>query len=251
MDAATAITLFAFAAAVGCYGTIIGAGGGFILVPGLVVLFDFAGVEAVGTSALALAVIGLNGARVYDRDGLVDRPAAASIALTAAPMALLFAWLVADRLDGDLFLVLLGLLLLALAVLVIVGRARGAPESVREARRAPLVIGGTVIGAVAGTFAVGAGLLTVPLMTRVRGLQPHRAAATTAAAGVAGSVAGSVGHSLAGNPVWSKVPAVLFGALLGSSAGARLAGRLSPAAITNLLVAGLIAAAVPLLVEAL
>ncbi|MGI9622364.1 MAG: sulfite exporter TauE/SafE family protein, partial [Acidimicrobiales bacterium] len=220
------------------------------LVPGLVVLFDFVGVEAVGTATIALLAIGLNGARAYDRDGLVDRPAAGWLALTSAPTALLFGWLVAGRLDADVFVSLLGVLLILLAVLVAFGRTipQSAPDG--EPGRGALLGGGLVVGAVSGTFAVGAGLLTVPLMMRVRHLQAHRAAATTAAAGIAGSLAATIGHTLASNVVWAKLPPLLLGALVGSTLGARMAGRLSAREVTNLLVAGLITAAIPLLFKA-
>ena len=40
------------AGVVGIYGSVIGAGGGFVLIPGLVLLFDLEGVEAVGTVPL-------------------------------------------------------------------------------------------------------------------------------------------------------------------------------------------------------
>ena len=87
MDVATALGLFALAAMVGTYGTVIGAGGGFVLIPGMVLLFGFEGVEAVGTGAVALAVIGATGAAAYDKQGLVARPVAGWFALGAVVLS--------------------------------------------------------------------------------------------------------------------------------------------------------------------
>ena len=73
VDPLTIAALLVFAGVVGIYGSVVGAGGGFVLIPGLVLLFDLEGVEAVGTGAVALAAIGIGGARTYDQKGLVDR----------------------------------------------------------------------------------------------------------------------------------------------------------------------------------
>ena len=89
MDVGTIVALFAFAAVVGAYGTIIGAGGGFLLIPGLVLLFDLDGAEAVGTGAITLLAIGASGAWAYDREGLVDRRGAAWFSITSVPIAML------------------------------------------------------------------------------------------------------------------------------------------------------------------
>ncbi|MGB0501447.1 MAG: TSUP family transporter, partial [Acidimicrobiales bacterium] len=120
MDPLTIAALLVFAGVVGVYGSVIGAGGGFVLIPGLVLFFDLEGVEAVGTGAVALAAIGIGGARTYDQKGLVDRRGACWFAVGAIPSALFFAAVVADRIDRAVFVDLLGLLLLALAVFVVV-----------------------------------------------------------------------------------------------------------------------------------
>jgi uncharacterized membrane protein YfcA len=252
MDVATALGLLVLAGAVGVYGTIIGAGGGFVLIPALVLLFDLEGVEAVGTGMVTLAVIGSTGAIAYNRAGLVDRQVAAWFALGSVPAALLFGWLLADRINADWFIALLGFLLLALAVFVVVvptpSGAEGSPEPPKRVR---LYFMGSAIGSLSGLFAVGGGLITMPTLSRMQKLSAHRATATTSATSMAGSIAGSVGHSLAGNVQWDKAGILMVGAFVGSSVGARTAGRLSSQTVLVLLALGLVAAGVPLVVEAL
>ena len=252
MDVATALGLFALAAMVGTYGTVIGAGGGFVLIPGMVLLFGFEGVEAVGTGAVALAVIGATGAAAYDRQGLVARPVAGWFALGAVPIALLAGWQLAGRVDSDLFIAVLGFLLIGLAVFVLVVHSqRGVAPEERPTQRGPLLGVGASIGLLSGMFAVGGGLLTVPVMSRVQRMGPHRAAATTAATSMATGAAGSVGHALAGNVRWGSAAVMIAGAIVGSLTGARLAGRMSERVVLALLAAGLMAAGVPLIVRAL
>ena len=57
MDIQTAVGLFLLALAVGTYGSIIGAGGGFLMVSGLVLAFDLTGATAVGTSIVTTLAI--------------------------------------------------------------------------------------------------------------------------------------------------------------------------------------------------
>ena len=248
MDAATAVGLISFALVVGAYGTVIGAGGGFILIPGLVLLFDLEGVEAVGTGTVTLVAIGITGAINYDRAGLVHRAAAGWFALGSVPAALLCAWFVADRIDADLFTSILGAVLVALAVFVLVTPHTTAEDGeINEPRRVRLASGGIGIGVLSGTFAVGGGLLTVPQLTSVQKLRPHRAAATTSATATMASLAGATGHTIAGNVVWSRAALLVAGAIVGSTLGARLAGRLPARVVLIGLAAGLVVAGVSLL----
>ena len=248
MDVAVIVGLISFALIVGTYGTVIGAGGGFILIPGLVLLFDFEGVEAVGTGTVTLLAIGITGAINYDRVRLVHRHAAGWFAMGSVPAALLCAWFVADRIDADLFTSALGFVLIALAIFVVLApHSTADDEEISEPRRGRLALGGLGVGVLSGTFAVGGGLLTVPHLTSVQKLRPHRAAATTSATAMMASLAGATGHTIAGNVVWSRAALLVAGAIVGSTLGARLAGRLPARAVLIGLAAGLIVAGASLL----
>jgi hypothetical protein len=249
VDPLTTAALLVFATLVGIYGSVIGAGGGFVLIPSLVLLFDLDGVEAVGTGAVALAGIGVGGARTYDRKGLVDRSGAFWFAAGSIPSALFFATVVADRIDSGVFVDLLGFLLLALAVFVMAmptafdEHGEPSPRSLRA-----LPVGGVVVGFLGGTFSVGGGLVTLPFLARLRRLEPHRAAATTAATTMLSSLASSTGHAIVGNVRWSYAVVLVIGAGLGSTFGASRAGRLRPRMVLVLVACGLVGAGVPLLV---
>lgn len=254
LEPGVAIGLFVLAVVVGAYGSVIGAGGGFLLIPGLALLFGLDGAEAVGTGVITLAFLHAAGAIAYDRQGLVERSVALWWVLAAGPVALLSGWLLTNRLDSDLLLTIIGVLMIALAVFVVVGSI-GAPRAgfdVRngsgvEPRVAALLAGAAAVGFLSGAFAVGGGLVAVPYLARVQRLSAHRAAATTAAAGMVASTAAGVGHSLAGNVVWAYAPPLVLGAVIGSSTGARLGPRLSPGTVMALLSAGLMIAGAPLI----
>lgn len=250
MDLATVVGLLVLAFTVGTYGTIIGAGGGFLLIPALVLIFDLEGANAVGTGAVALMIIGITGAASYNRQGLVARPIAGWFALGSVPLALLSGWMLANRIDSRSFSGILGVLLIALAAFVVLGRTMTQSSGPEMApRRRALAAAGSAVGVTSGTFAVGGGLITVPLLARIQRLGPHRATATTSATAMASSAAASLGHTIAGNVEWAKAGVLVIGAFTGSSVGARLAGRLSQGAVLTLLAGGLLVAGIPLLVD--
>ncbi|MFT7474238.1 MAG: putative membrane protein YfcA [Verrucomicrobiales bacterium] len=252
MDVGLALGLFILALGVGIYGTIIGAGGGFVMVAGLVLIFDLSGAEAVGTSVITTLFIQLTGAITYDRAGMIDRPTVRWFATGSIPVAFLSAALLANRIPERLFGLLIGALLLSLAVFVVV---RPGPQDTTGAPlgpRKPQLVGlGSTIGVLSGAFGVGAGLLTVPAIRSLQKLSTHRAAATTTAIGAASSFAAALGHILAKNPRWSFAPFVIAGAIIGGRIGSNSAGKLSQRTVGVLLAGGLFAAGAPLLFRAI
>ena len=252
MDVGLALGLFMLALGVGIYGTIIGAGGGFVMVAGLVLIFDLSGAEAVGTSVITTLFSQLTGAVTYDRAGIVDRPTVQWFATGSIPVAFLSAALLTKQIPERLFDLLIGALLLALAIFVVV---RPGPEETTGAPldpRKPELVGlGSMVGVLSGAFGVGAGLVTVPAVRALQKLSTHRAAATTTAIGAASGVAAAIGHVLARNPRWSFAPFVIAGAVIGGRIGSNSAGKLSQRTVGLLLAGGLFAAGAPLLIRAI
>ncbi len=251
MDVQTAIGLFLLALTVGVYGSIIGAGGGFLVVAGLVLVFDLSGATAVGTSVVTTLAIQVIGAYTYSKKGVVDRPVALWFALGSMPVALLSAVFVADRIPEATFELIIGVMLLVLAVFVLVLRRPETPgETPLAPRRGALVGSGSVIGVLSGALGVGSGLITVPLLGWMQRLPAHRAAATTTLIGSLSGLAAATGHTVAGNPRWSYLPFLLTGAVLGGRIGSSSAARLSARSVLSLLAAGLVLAGAPLVIAA-
>jgi uncharacterized membrane protein YfcA len=252
MDANTAVGLFFLAFAVGTYGSIIGAGGGFLMVSGLVLIFDLSGATAVGTSVLTTLVIQATGAYTYTKKGLVDRPSAMWFALGSIPISLLSAVFLADQIPEETFELIIGVMLLVLAAFVVFVPSVDAPDGTTvEPHRATLTASGGAIGILSGAFGVGAGLVTVPLLRSMQRLPAHRAAATTTLIGTLSGAAAALGHTLAGNPRWNHLPFLLLGAVVGGRLGSTSAGRLSARTVLLLLAGGLLGAGVPLVLRSL
>ena len=252
IDLGEPLGLFLLALAVGVYGSIIGAGGGFLVVSGLIVFFDMKGAVAVGTSSVTTFAIQSVGAYTYDRKGVVDRPTASWFVLASMPAALFSAAFLASRIPQRAFEMLVGVLLLTLAAFVILIPSPASTTGADLVPRRPQLLGaGAAMGTLSGALGVGSGLIIVPLLSWVQKLSTHRAAATTSLIGAFSGAAAVAGHTIAGNPVWAATPFLVAGAVIGGRTGATMAGRLSRRTVLLLLSSGLTGAGLPLVYRSL
>jgi hypothetical protein len=247
--------------AVGLVGSLIGAGGGFFVVPFLILHYGFTKEHA---TAVSLAIVLLNAASASvanARRRRIDYRTAAALAAGTLPGAWIGRELVA-RLSPRAFSLSFAALLTAVAVYLVVVRLRegggilpGKPREHADAEgrvhryRVNLPIGAAVslvVGLVSSLFGVGGGLLLVPFMVAGFGMPTILAAASaqfvflfTASAGVAASAAG--GHmSSAGVLVLVLMGA---GVVLGAQAGVRAARRVRDRIVRWALAAVLLAVA--------
>src|SRR5690242_8768675 len=119
MDIWTLILFFIFGAAVGAYGTLIGAGGGFIIVPVLLIFLGWTHQEAVGTSLMVVTANAASGSFAYWRQRRIDLQTGWQFALATLPGAVLGSFVV-DLLNGRIFNVIFGVLLVSVSLYLMV-----------------------------------------------------------------------------------------------------------------------------------
>ena len=262
MDAGL-LLLVALGFAVGAYGTIIGAGGGFILVPALLLIYPDYDPEQV--TAISLAVVWANatsGAVAYARQRRIDYVTGLIFAVSSVPGVVAGA-LVVGYVPERAFSVLFGALLLAMAVITLLPR----PTAIREPRpergllvRTVVMPGGVsyryaykvwqavllslAIGFVSSLFGVGGGVIHVPMMIVLFRIPIELAVATShfVLALMAGgaSVVHLASGSLAGEQLL-QAAALAAGAIPGAQAGAWLAHRMPARRVLPLLALALVA----------
>jgi len=118
----------------GIYGILVGAGGGVILVPCLMIFFGIDPTIAAGTSLALVAVNSISGTIAYKRAGYIDFRSGLLFAMAAIPGSLL-APLVLDSAPDSLFKILFGFLLISLAMLIAFKpgeRERDKPEDLKD-----------------------------------------------------------------------------------------------------------------------
>ena len=254
---------------IGTFGTLIGAGGGFILLPILALLYPQ---EPTGTlTATSLAVVAANatsGAVAYGRQRRIDLRSGILFAFATLPGSVAGA-LLARSIPRGPFDIVFALVLLALAVVVVRARTdQGPPVPEGPAwGRVPRVLidaEGTVhryhvelplgmaisfvVGFASSLLGIGGGFIHVPVLIAVLGFPVHIATATSHFVLAVMASVGTGTHILAGDldATWPRAAYISVGAVLGAQIGARFSRRVRGAWIVRLLAAALVIVALRL-----
>lgn len=250
--------------AVGAYGTIVGAGGGFVLVPILLIIYtDEDPVTITSISLIVVFLNALSGSAAYARLRRIDYLAGGAFAVAALPGAIGGALFV-HRVPRDVFDAIFGALLLAVAAYTIwsVGRPAIMRPPVRGRfvvnREMPADEGGVFrysynllhgalfsvgIGFISSLFGIGGGVILVPAMINVLRFPVHIATATSQFALMFMSGEGSAVHLVNGDLAGENAVRALLisaGAIPGAQIGARIAQRFGGTAIARLLAVALV-----------
>jgi uncharacterized membrane protein YfcA len=244
MELAHLFGYLALGLVVGAFGTLIGAGGGFLLLP--LLLFLHPHERPAVLTAISLAVIFANatsGSIAYARMRRIDLQAGLVFAVAGIPGAVLGA-IVTNHLDRRLFDPLLGIVLLVGAIVLIARPHREAPSKPSAGSRRLVESGGTVhqykprialgaglsvfVGFLSSLLGIGGGILHVPVMVYLLGFPVHVATATSHFVLAILSLAGVLTHIANGSfrAGLDRALPLGLGALVGAQAGASLSSRI-------------------------
>jgi uncharacterized membrane protein YfcA len=252
---AVGLLMIAGGAAAGLFGSLLGLGGGVLIVPLLTLVFGLELREAVGVSLVSVIMTSSVAAGVYLERHVADLRLGMRLELFTALGALIggsIAFLIEER-----FLALLFALLLAYVAISML-RSRGpAPAAAPgeastsyDVRNLPLgVVGATGAGVLSALLGVGGGIVKVPLMHLGMGIPLRVSTATSnlmvgitaAASAVIYVIHGEVDPYIAGPTA--------IGVFLGASAGSRIAHRVDVRVLRFLFVAVLLYTAVQMLLR--
>jgi uncharacterized membrane protein YfcA len=251
---------------VAAYGTMVGAGGGFILVPALLLIFpDESQKTLTAISLLVVLANALSGTFAYARRRLVDYRTGLTFACVAIPLSIAGAYAV-RFLPRSSFDVTFGVLLIGIALTVATGVAQGG-QAMREPLqggrwivrrevdrgdgvvsryaydvRPGLALSG-VTGFVATLFGVGGGIIQVPMMATVLRIPFDIAIATSQFMLIFMASSGTIIHAANGELHATELTRAAFlgvGAIAGAQAGAALSQRVSGDTLSRLLALGMI-----------
>ena len=250
-EAAVFLLLIGFG--VGAFGTLIGAGGGFILTPILLLLYPHDSPRAL--TAISLTAVFFNaasGSVAYARQRRIDYRSGLVFGAATLPGAVLGA-LAVNGVSRHAFDLIMGTVLALLAVWLLTGERFRASSPPRHR----LVIGAgysLIIGFLSSFLGIGGGVIHVPLLVRALGFPTHVATATShfvlaIMAGTATVTHVALGSFAHGHGVRRSI-ALSAGVVAGAQLGAHVSLRLRGAAIERLLALALVALAVRLFVGA-
>jgi len=232
---------------VGVFGTLIGAGGGFILIPILLLLYPHQNSETL--TAVSLAVVFFNaasGSAAYARMGRIDYKSALSFCVATLPGAILGA-MTSQAIPRKAFAIVFGVLLVVVCgyLLAFPDRRRSAPSHGMKGHterqfsdragteyayafdmRLGLAVS-AVVGFVSSLLGIGGGIVHVPALTQLLNFPVHVATATSHLILAATALVGTITHAAMGDldEVWRMALLIGLGAVVGAQAGAKLSNR--------------------------
>lgn len=272
----TELLLIMLGLAVGCFGTMVGAGGGFILVPILLLLYPDKDPEVI--TSISLAVVFLNassGAIAYAFKKRIDYKSAWLFCITTLPGSVLGA-LATSFISRKSFNIVFGLILLVLAIVLLIkptknlSKAEGRHEKsfwqmarylididgVRHIYRYNLMLGIVLsffVGFLSSMLGIGGGIIHVPAMVNLLNFPIHIATATSHFVLSLMGFSGSLVHYLKGDLQEGVFQIVWLGlgVVAGAQVGARLSTRLRGKIIIQCLAVALLLVSVRILWGAL
>jgi uncharacterized membrane protein YfcA len=244
--------------AIGAYGTLIGAGGGSLLVPALLLLMPDKGPATI--TSMSLAVVFFNaysGTIAYVRMRRVDFRAGTLFTLASIPGAIVGVLLV-RQLPRTLFEPVFGVLLLSLGAFLVFSPLGAAPTVAeglsprRESADRIGAIGSAYIAVLSSLLGIGGGIVHVPFLIRVLRLPPHVATATSHFVLTFMALTATITHLVMGQFESGLAPTMYLavGVMMGAPIGAALSARLHGSLIVRLLALALCLVGVRLLVAA-
>ena len=259
---------------IGLYGTIIGAGGGFLLFPILLLRYHLTPQLAVGTSLCVVFFNALSGSFSYARQKKIDYHTGLSFAAGTLPGAILGVFLT-RFFTAKAFYVLFGILLVGVGTFLFL-KPRPAPAQDASRcflwflRRKPTVrcitdaegkkyeycfnyvCGITlsfIVGFFSSLFGIGGGIIHVPALIYMFSFPYHIAVASSHFILMISSLIGSVFHGIAGHVMLRIALIVGVGAVIGAQAGAVISKRISGLWIIRLLSFALIGVGIKLILH--
>jgi uncharacterized membrane protein YfcA len=222
----------------GGYGTLIGAGGGFVLAPALLLIYPGEAPETITSISLAVVFFNaLSGTLVYARSKRIDFKLGAIFAVATMPGAVLGA-LTTNVISRDKFDLVFGLLLIAVAVFLALNPGQKGIAQVAQAGvdfplakkwTARTLLAGvclsTVFGFLSSFLGIGGGFLYVPALVYLLRFPIHIATATSLFVLTITAFTGSATHVAAG--LFHHGIRRALGLSIGAILGAQIAARLS------------------------
>lgn len=226
--------------------SMVGLGGGLIIVPMLVFLGMSPAMAA--SSSLAATLANAAGASiVYARQKRICYKEALRLGVLAAPGSILGA-IASAHTEPSIFGILLAVALM-IASAYVYARPRLAGRSVGEGGRllAVSIPASFLAGVVSAYFGVGGGVVFVPFLVIIVGIGMYRAAPTSMLALLVTSVVGITSHGALGHVDILPALSLSAGAVAGGIVGARISSMLGESRLRAIAVIVMAAAAVKLI----
>jgi len=240
------LVLLGFAA--GIIGSMIGLGGGFVVVP-ILTFFGFSPQLAASNSLFAAFSNAVASTVSYAKQRRIEYSLGLKLGLLSVPGTILGAY-ISDEITSSLFKILFGIVLLA-SSLYIFSKRKIEPKTYNLSKQIMvLAIGASFFaGIISSLFGIGGGVVFVPLMVIAIGLSMKMAAPTSQFILLFASASGMIAHALLGHPDFYQALFLSIGAFVGGLVGSRLSLQIEEKKLKIIVTVVLVITAIKLFID--
>jgi len=232
----------------GVLGSMIGLGGGIIVVP-VLTFAGFTPTLAASNSLFAAFSNAVASTISYSRQKRIEYSIGLKLGLLSIPGTILGAYISSDVTPG-IFKILFGLVLISSSIYIFLKRRIESKQYNTTKQIMLLVIGASFFaGIISSFFGIGGGIIFVPLMVVAMGMGMKKAAPTSQLILLFASFSGLVTHSLLGHPDYFQSLLLAIGAFGGGLVGARLSLEIKERWLQILVSVVIIIAAIKLFID--
>jgi uncharacterized protein len=256
--------------AVGTYGTLVGLGGGFLVVPLLLFVYKLSPPAAAATSLVVVFLNAASGSAGYLRRRRVEVRAGLLFALGTIPGALIGP-AIATRMPQRTFELLFAIFLIGMALVFFVrpetqgerpstfggdwmriSRTYVAPGGAEHPISFSVPVAMVIsfcVGVLASLFGIGGGVIHVPAMIRLMGFPVHVATATSTFVLAITALTAVLEYTRRDFVQWPLAAALGMGVVLGAQLGAAVSHRIQARWLVRLLTLAMVGLGVRMLVH--
>jgi len=236
--------------AAGLLGSIIGLGGGIIIVP-VLTFFGFSPALAASNSIFAVFSNAIASSISYAKQRRIEYSIGLKLGLLSIPGTVVGAF-ISSEITPSIFKILFALILISASIYIFFKRKIEQKNYNLSKQIMILAIGASfVAGIISGLFGVGGGIIFVPLMVVAMGLSMKNAAPTSQFILLFASGSALVTHTILGHPDFYQALLLATGAFVGGLVGARLSLEIKENSLKILISIVMIAVAVKLFIDSL
>ncbi|TFJ91608.1 sulfite exporter TauE/SafE family protein [Lentibacillus salicampi] len=210
-------------------GSLVGMGGGVILIPAMLLMYQYSDAFAwatpqviVGISLITMVFTAFSSTLAFYRSKRIHIKIGLLFLTGSIPGGILGSWL-NQFISSEDFSLYFGVLMIVMSFLFLVKRDKRTDDNV--SRKTPVLsvfIISLIIGAISGLFGTGGGAMIVPAMIFLFGLSVHTAAATSMFVILFISIMSAGTHIALGHIVWEYAGFFVIGAWVGGTLGAKV-----------------------------
>jgi len=236
--------------AAGLLGSIIGLGGGIIIVP-VLTFFGFSPALAASNSIFAVFSNAIASSISYAKQRRIEYSIGLKLGLLSIPGTVVGAY-VSSEITPSIFKILFALILISASVYIF-SKRKIEPKNYNLSKQIMILAVGASFfaGIISGLFGVGGGIIFVPLMVVAMGLSMKNAAPTSQFILLFASGSALVTHTLLGHPDFYQALLLAIGAFVGGLVGARLSLEIKENSLKILISIVMIGTAVKLFIDSL